>query len=319
MTAENERPWALVLAGGDGVRLRDLTRRIVGSPIPKQYCRFTGDRSLLQLTLARIAPSVSAARTFVVVNRDHLELARPQLTGLARRNVVVQPENRDTGPGVLLGLSHIARWSPQALVVVLPSDHYVRDELAFRHHVERALDVVRRHGDRIALLGIPPDRPEPGFGYVTTCALDDVTCPSTFGVRAFEEKPSAEEAVRLIAAGALWSSLVMVFRVDRMLELLARVVPDGVGRLRLRGDRTVTRAYRSIPPWNISRDFLAHVPQHLVVVRADGIGWSDMGTPESVERTLVTLGRDVSWRRSARGNLSALDEVAVGESAMVGS
>jgi mannose-1-phosphate guanylyltransferase len=304
VSAAHEVPWALVLAGGDGVRLRELTRRIVGTPIPKQYCRITGDQSLLQMTLSRIGPSVPASRTIVIVNRDHLALARPQLAGFPRRNVVVQPANRDTGPGVLLGLSHLYRRDSRAIVVLLPSDHYVHDEVAFRRYVEHARDVVRLHPHRIALLGIPPDRPEPGYGYVTTRPVEDVKCPSTFGVQAFEEKPSAEAAARLVADGALWSSLVLVFRVDRMLELLKRILPAAVAGLRVRAGLPLARVYRSIPPWNLSRDFLAHVPQHLVVVRAAGIGWSDLGTPESVERTLAALGRDVP-RRSDRRRIGA--------------
>src|SRR6058998_1977376 len=77
-----ERPWALVLAGGDGRRLEGLTRKIAGAPIPKQYCRIAGDRSLLEETLARIFPLVPRERTLVVVNRSHLELALPQLPGI---------------------------------------------------------------------------------------------------------------------------------------------------------------------------------------------------------------------------------------------
>ncbi len=211
-------PWALVLAGGDGVRLRELTRRIAASPIPKQYCRLIGDRSPLEMTLSRIGPIVPASRTLVVVNHAHLALARPQLADVPKHNLVIQPANRDTGPGVLLGLVHLCRRDARAVAVLLPSDHYVHDEDAFRRYVGRAMDVVRAHPHRLALLGIPPDRPEPGYGYVTTRPIDGVTCSSTFGVEAFEEKPSAEAAARFVGDGALWNSLVMVFRVDRMLE-----------------------------------------------------------------------------------------------------
>jgi len=300
LCGERDVSWALVLAGGDGVRLRELTRHIAGVPIPKQYCRITGDHSLLEMTLSRIAPSVPASRTLVIVNRNHLALALPQLAGLPTRNVIVQPANRDTGPGVLLGLAHLSRRDPRAMVVLLPSDHYVHDELAFRRYVEHARDVVRLHPDRIALLGIPPDRPEPGYGYVTTRPVDHFACPSTFGVHAFEEKPSAEAAARFVADGALWSSLVMVFCVDRMLELLERILPSEVADLRARVGPPLARLYRRMLPWNLSRDFLPHIVQDLVVIRADGIGWSDLGTPESVDRTLVALGRDVPWRSDRR-------------------
>jgi len=120
--------WALVLAGGDGTRLRSLTRLIAGAPIPKQYCRLVGDRSLLEETLARLRGLVPATRTLAVVNRDHLPLASAQLATLPARNVVVQPRNRDTGPGILLPLLALARRSPDATVAVFPSDHYVAND-----------------------------------------------------------------------------------------------------------------------------------------------------------------------------------------------
>src|SRR5262245_2498439 len=94
-------PWALVLAGGDGARLRDLTTLIAGAPIPKQYCRIDGERSLLEATLARIAPVAGARRTMAIVNQSHLPLAYEQLASLPRENVLVQPANRETGPGIL--------------------------------------------------------------------------------------------------------------------------------------------------------------------------------------------------------------------------
>src|SRR5690554_3800827 len=122
--------WALVLAGGDGRRLQELTRRLAGRPIPKQYCRIAGDRSMLEATLDRIAPLVPRERTLVIVNRDHLDLARSQLAGLPPENMLVQPSNRDTGPGLLWSLLALERRAPGALLATLPSDHYIADDSA---------------------------------------------------------------------------------------------------------------------------------------------------------------------------------------------
>ncbi|TMA37761.1 MAG: hypothetical protein E6J79_09245 [Deltaproteobacteria bacterium] len=142
--------WALVLAGGDGTRLQELTRLISGAPIPKQYCRILGDRSLLEATFARIAALVPRERRLVIVNRGHLELAWPQLAAVPARNVVVQPENRDTGPGVLLSLLALARRQPHATVALFPSDHHVGDERRFRTHVARMARLV------LAAMGVLP-------------------------------------------------------------------------------------------------------------------------------------------------------------------
>src|SRR5207253_5128670 len=149
--------WALVLAGGDGTRLRELTRLISGAPIPKQYCRILGDRSLLEATLARVAPLVPRERTVVIVNRGHLELAWSQLAALPAQNLLVQPGNRDTGPGVLFSLLALARRQPDATVAVFPSDHHIGDERRFRAHVARMAQLVDEHPEKVALLGVEPD------------------------------------------------------------------------------------------------------------------------------------------------------------------
>ena len=129
--------WAIVLAGGDGVRLQALTRALTGAPIPKQYCRVIGERSMLETTLDRIASVAPRSRTLAIINRDHVPLAREQLRDLPPTNVLVQPQNRDTGPGLLLGLLELGRRAPGATVAVFPSDHFIRDNPAFRAHVAR--------------------------------------------------------------------------------------------------------------------------------------------------------------------------------------
>src|SRR5262245_12626425 len=161
-----ERLWGLVLAGGDGTRLQALTRVIAGAPIPKQYCRILGQRSLLEATLDRIALAIPSARTLTIVNRAHLALAWPQVAMLPIENVLVQPRNLDTGPGIPLPLRHLARRDAGATVAIFPSDHDVRDELAFRRHVAAMTGLVDAHPEAIALLGARPDRPETRYGYI---------------------------------------------------------------------------------------------------------------------------------------------------------
>src|SRR5262245_47577666 len=226
----SESFWALVLAGGDGTRLQSLTHLIAGAPIPKQYCRILGPRSLLETTLSRIAPLVSAKRTLAIVNRDHLAIARPQLRSLDARNVLVQPRNLDTGPGVLLSMLELARRDPDATVAMFPSDHHVHDSGAFHRSIERMRRVVKELPQKIALLGARPEHADSGYGYITR-GRPLGPGADTFAVFAFHEKPAARIAADMVRRGALWNTLVMVARVRRVLELLRALRPADVARV----------------------------------------------------------------------------------------
>lgn len=292
--------WALVLAGGDGMRLRGLTAAIEGRPVPKQYCRILGDRSMLEATLDRIGPLVPRERTAAVVNRDHLSLARPQLRLLPEENLIVQPRNRDTGPGILLSLLALRDRTRDAIVGVFPSDHFVADPQRFQRYLGAAFEMVRSDPARIVLLGIQPDSAEPGYGYVEPAEpLDWDTEFAAFRVAGFREKPDLAAALELLQRGGLWSSFVMVFRIGRMLELLATLRPDDHARMSERRGCGVEleRLYDELPPWNFSHEVLARIARELVVLRAENTGWSDWGTPEAIERTLSRLDVVPPWRR----------------------
>jgi mannose-1-phosphate guanylyltransferase len=294
--------WALVLAGGDGTRLQSLTRLIAGAPIPKQYCRLMGDRSLLEETLARTKSLVPRARTLAIVNRDHLPLAMPQLAGLPAANVVVQPRNRDTGPGLVLPLLELARRDPDATVAVFPSDHYLGNVSAFRARVRRAAELVASHPGKIVLLGTDPKWADPGYGYILPGEpVPGVVPGDAFGVRAFCEKPPAPIAARIVAEGALWNCFVMVSRVERLLALARALRPRDVARLAavVGNPSALTAAYVDLPAWNFSADLLSLLTTDLIVLRASGLEWSDWGTVDAIERTLASLGRTPPWREAA--------------------
>jgi len=290
--------WALILAGGDGTRLRAITRLLAGEPIPKQYCRITGERSMLEATLDRVRPIVPAERTMAIVNRDHLRLARPQLAALPGDNVLVQPCNRDTGPGILWSLLEIERRQPGACVAMFPSDHYVAHDRAFQDCVRKALHVVDRHPDKLVLLGVEPEEASSEYGYVLPASSLDGTDRSAFHVASFREKPDPVLAAGIVRRGGLWNSFVMVFRAARARELIARRLPEPYRALAAasRERSSLERYYSDVPAWNFSSDFLVHAAQDLAVVRAEHTGWSDWGTPLSIERTFAAMNRVPPWQ-----------------------
>src|SRR5262249_23179093 len=157
----------------------------------------------------RVRTLVPPAHTLAILNRGHLALARPQLVSLPAANVIVQPRNRDTGPGILVSLLELARRDPGATVAVFPSDHHVRSEAAFRGHAGRMIRLAAAHPQAIVLLGARPDRPEPGYGYVAPGRRVDGP-GAAFRVIAFHEKPAPSVAAGIIRRGGLWNSFVMV-------------------------------------------------------------------------------------------------------------
>lgn len=297
----DEDLWALVLAGGDGTRLQALTRLISGAPIPKQYCRIVGDQSLLEATFARVGCMVPRERTLVVVNQDHLAVAQAQLAGLPQRNVIVQPCNRDTGPGLALALLVLEQRDPGATLAVFPSDHFVHNQAAFAASVERMQQVLALEPGRIVLLGIRPDRPDPGLGYIVPEPGPPLRHRlGSYRVRGFEEKPHPSRAAAIVRDGALWSSFIIMFRVQRMLEILRLCRPREMAAMQgLMGGRAICGArYGELGAWNLSREVLARRPQDLVVVPADDLGWSDWGTPEAITDTISAHGLTAAWLRA---------------------
>ena len=181
---------AIILAGGEGMRLRSLTRRIAGDERPKQFCRFVGGETLLDRTRVRVARSVRPDRTCLVLTRSHESFYAPLLGKGPLGPLVVQPCGRGTAPAILYGLLRVAETGPQDAVALFPSDHYVSDDARFMAHVEAALGAVEAHPDLVVLLGIEAEGPEVQYGWIEAGerVLDQPHYP-VYQVRRFWEKP----------------------------------------------------------------------------------------------------------------------------------
>lgn len=289
----------LLLAGGDGTRLQELTRQITGIPIPKQYCRLLRGSSLLEATLARAYKCAARERIRVIINQNHLDLARTQLSALPESNIFVQPLNRDTGPGMAFALLRLAQTHPDAIVAVFPTDHYISDDRVFNAHVLRAADIVSCLPEKIVLLGVVPDRPETAYGYVLRgepLGAAEIL-EKTYNVSAFVEKPSPAAAKAIISHRGLWNTFVMVFRLSRMLQLVRELVPSEFRKLSelLISPNNSADLYQTLECWNLSTDVLARIPQHLILLETEGFAWSDWGTRESIERTYKALNVVPFW------------------------
>jgi mannose-1-phosphate guanylyltransferase len=290
---------ALLLAGGDGARLQDLTREIAGAPIPKQYCRLWHGTSLLESTLLRAQLFAPNEQISVVINQDHMDLAMDQLQAVPESKIFIQPSNRDTGPGMVFALLNLEREYPDAIVAAFPTDHFIDNDRAFIAHALHASHIIAQMPDKIAILGIAPDRPETGYGYILpSVPLGDLE--KAFHVEAFTEKPSVANAKNIISRGGLWNTFVMVFRLSRMLELVSELVPNEFADLlRLRNEpHKAADIYQNLNSWNLSSQVLSRIPEHLIMHKVSDVHWSDWGTRESVERTYKALNMVPFWNLS---------------------
>ena len=292
------RHWAVILAGGDGMRLRALTRRIAGDNRPKQFCALVTGDTLLTETRRRAALAVPPHRTLIVVNRAHERFYAAQLADVRTRAVVAQPENRGTAPAILYALLTLAgRQAAGDTVMFLPSDHFVSDDAVFIRQVAAASEGVAQRPDLVTLLGVMPDRAESGYGWIEPGAV--VAGTSLQEVRGFREQPAPVEAEVLRARGWLWNSFVMVGRVATLLALLRETVPDlwrpfnGVrATLGTIGEfAALERLYCGLPSVDFSRQVLTVRPDRLAVLPVRGLHWDDLSDPERVlaTRRLIRL------------------------------
>lgn len=277
--------WTIVLAAGDGTRLSSLTQALHGEAVPKQFAQIQGRQSLLQTTLDRVQGWSSPERTVVVVAREREAIARVQTRPFGPVDVVAQPRNLGTGPGVLLPLARVMARDPDALVVVVPSDHFVRDAAPFAESVSNAIDVARATG-KLVLIGAEPDRPEREYGWIVTRPCSET---QTAAVARFEEKPPEAVAQELFVAGALWNTFVMVGSATCLWRLAARHLPVQAAMLEEYAatidtpdeKHCLSHVYSRMPLADFSRDVLREA-NGLHAVTLEPCGWSDWGTPERV-------------------------------------
>lgn len=222
---DRDHEWAVILAGGDGSRLKSLTRRIAGDERPKQFCPVFGNRTLLEETQRRVALELWRERTLYVVNRAHEEFYAPILALEPAQNILAQPSNRGTAPAILYGLLRIAAADPEAMVAFFPSDHYISNNDGFMTHIRIALDTARGRLELVILLGLDPETPEIEYGWIEPG--DRIAGHSrVFGVRRFWEKPNPILAQVLQLRGCLWNSFVMVASVQALIEIIESAIPE---------------------------------------------------------------------------------------------
>lgn len=301
------RRWAIILAAGDGERVRGLTKDGQGRTLPKQYWAPGDAGPMLRWAFVRAKRFTRPARIVTVVAAHHREWWGDLVPGSMLAGMMVQPANRGTGAGILLPLLRVLRQNRDAVVVILPADQYVADETTLGCSLAHALSVVEQ-GRRVVLLGMAPHGPESDYGWIVAReAEEDGTRP----IVSFVEKPSPRAARELYRSGASLSSFMVVARGRALLALfqttapallaaLARVPEDplalGPGIVPDRAALEI--AYQSLPQVDFSRDVLQRSASHLRLLAVPPCGWIDLGTPERLEHWIRSRGeppRPSAW------------------------
>ncbi|WP_129642323.1 sugar phosphate nucleotidyltransferase [Peristeroidobacter agariperforans] len=301
--------WALVLAAGEGSRLRALTTQPCGTPVPKQYCSLSGGPSLVEDALARARTQVAAERVCAIVAQQHHRWWSniPALCTLTQPNLIVQPSNRGTAIGILYSLVHILSQDPEAQVLMLPSDHYVAHESILQRSLAAAMEHVSRCPDQPVLLGLHPEEPDSELGYIVPGES------SPFGaqtVARFVEKPELPVAAQIVRKGGLWNTFIIAASARALLDLylprfaptvmeMQVIVSSALQHKSAGGWPAIVDMYTRMPDLDFSRDLLEGREGSLCVLPVPACGWSDLGTPHRVGETLRKLAGERAARRAA--------------------
>lgn len=288
--------YAVIMAGGAGTRFWPASR----ANRPKQLLPLAGSsaESLLAATVRRLSPLVTEDRVIVVTGEHLKEGTKQAVPGVPAAQILCEPAPRNTAPCIAWATATIERMDPDALVAVLPSDHFITDEAEFRRVLERALAVAA--SGRVVTVGIVPTRPETGYGYIEvgdTLAGDTTNAggPAS-GARAvarFVEKPDRARAEQFLAGGKhLWNAGMFFFRARDMGTLVAQHLPElaeGVGRIDAEAAKTgavggagtdvLKSVFPTLPSISIDHGVMEKA-EGLAVVPGD-FGWNDVGSWQS--------------------------------------
>jgi mannose-1-phosphate guanylyltransferase len=305
-TREKLPACAVLLAGGRGTRFWPRSR----TRTPKQLLNITGDETMLRQTVSRLAPLFASRNFWAVTNVEQAQAVRRELRGIPATHILAEPVGRNTAAAIGLAAIHLAHDHGDALMAVLPSDSYVADVAQYRRLVRAALDLARTPGN-LVVLGIPPTRPETGYGYIEAGSSASAAKPgglTAYVVRRFTEKPALPLARRYLSAGRFyWNAGMFFWRASTFLENLRRFLPATHAALadlaKTIGTRKYAATLRRIYPKleNISVDFAIMEPATRdartpsVFVLPAKVGWSDIGSWQAVFELLAAQpGANVS-------------------------
>jgi mannose-1-phosphate guanylyltransferase len=285
--------YPVILAGGRGTRFWPLSRKRRA----KQLLALDGSQTMIQQTVARLAPMAAPSRFWIVTNDDLRSAILRQLPKLPAKQVIAEPAGRNTAPAIGLAAFLLLRHDPDAVLGLFPSDHVIADPAQYRATLHRGIEIAAA-GENIVVLGIPPTRPETGYGYIEVASPEagasEYTSPEpgALRVRRFTEKPDLATARQFVDAGSyFWNSGMFLWRADTLANALCEHLPNTAPILEkiaaTYGTRKFAETFRKFYPKceNISIDYAVLEPrsargeaQSRIFCLPSDFGWNDLGS-----------------------------------------
>lgn len=266
----------LILAGGSGIRLWPLSRKSK----PKQFLPvFNNNISFFQATVSRALKLVEASDIYILTQKDYLEYVTAQAPQIPRENIFFESHKRNTAPAIITAMLKIKKKADTAVSVVLPADHFIADEEAFVSTISKAIDMAQKN-NKVISVGIPPTRPDTGFGYIKTSQeIDD----NVFETECFKEKPDLKTALEFVSdKHYFWNCGIFVAGIPFMISQCRQYLPDVFDIAEKISHNACDEQYSLMP--DISIDYGIFEKTKDILLIKGSFGWDDIGTWTALDR-----------------------------------
>ncbi|EJT5920193.1 mannose-1-phosphate guanylyltransferase [Clostridium perfringens] len=278
---------ALIMAGGKGTRFWPLSTE----EKPKQFLKLIGEKTMIQMTVDRVKPIIPIERIFVCTGEKYIDLVKEQLPELPEKNIIIEPEGRNTAPCIALSALIIEKYYKNTNMVVLPSDHLISNEKRFREILLEGESYLNKNPKAILTLGMTPNRAETGYGYIKlTNNKELINNSEIITVEKFVEKPNKEKAEEYLKDGSyLWNGGMFLWTVKNIIDKVKTYIPDtyeALGKIKEVDESNVQDFINDNYKFtdSISVDYAILENADEIKVIPSDIGWDDIGTWKSVER-----------------------------------
>ncbi len=280
--------YAVIMAGGRGTRFWPRSR----TTTPKQLLDIIGDKTMIQQTVARILPVVDKENILIVTNREQVAVLKEQLPDLDPNNIIAEPFGRNTAPCICLAAAKIRMEDSDAVMAVLPADHYMGNNPGFCDCIKRAGSVAAE-SQALVTIGISPDRPETGYGYIEFDENNSSEADNAYKVVSYHEKPDTNKAKEYLSKGNfLWNSGMFVWKVETILHNIEKFLPEIYQEIINTSDTfgtpdfdmSLEQAYQKIE--SISIDYgVMEKTSSAITIKGD-FGWNDIGSWSAIHDIL---------------------------------